>query len=1191
MSEAVWLLTPLKQGGHNFKEAAESGRWVPIGGTLGELGKALEVDEKAQVDVVRSTPDPWSQARSFADAVLNPSTLLEKNLGQWRGLIALFALSAHYENAYRLELIPVPLGQRSSRFAEVMKHLLPQASLPAPAGVISHGWDRPVIIRLFEIDSQRRKVGQGHDIGLLNPASLVALGRDADRLELPAVLWMRHGITDPLSLKDAEELPPAPLHILVMYLDGLDQKLDQLCGSGRGTSDEQALLGNLRKQIRHYADGCRAALGSEGGLPDLESSDLLAEDLPELYKILATSLKAKPAAPGSSQCIIRLRDDTGERPTFKGFVLLDPALASHQRPANSIRFWGHRTLQEAIDSTPAELAALRSEIAERGFLLVEPKDIFTDVLVQLDDPENKGKIATHKNGLADYLLPLSPLALLIHKPEALADAVSINNEGRVTLKVMVDGQPYQLARRYLARLDSEAPRGSEGRLMREIDWGLGDFAIWPDFRSDIWKHYFARIDYASATTDRLRGRFAMSGRLLADLLREVQSDDDRAKLSQIWSDSSPIDNQGTSTILDRIPEFSGRACNKQGLARLRASNSGGRISEVQTATHAFEAAFFTIAPGGDQHPVPAGLSLLILPERNNPNEQTGQVAIDFGTTNTVACLNDTNPIRLKSRVVHPISGALELAGSRAFELTQKFRDFMPYDARELPGPSVVIGRQLDTAGREMLESDRDLNDLMMLRHLVYFQPDFAEDGTITAVPIQEWSSLLNSIKYNLKWSREPQDRDISRRYLRQLMLMIACEWVDQNGHPSNLRWHFSRPKDMGEEDNSNFMSQLQNALDCVVPNKKSEWIKPFWIEGEAAAAYILDEKSKAGTGTRGDINIILDIGGGTTDISVWDNSSEPQPLGPSISMRAAGGDFFTSHIIANPEILDDFGLGAWAGVISQLNQQPSGDLRENLRYIGELLFSGKTLDNAIEREWSRVSGTDNVRVLKETAFVFLGGLAWFVGRHLRNLINEGKISKDALGDIAVAFCGRGSGLFARLHGKDPRAKTAISKIMLLMAVGAEETRPKFPQVQVSPVPKIEVAAGMIIANGRRSSAESASPVADESGIDFGDFGLGGTADLGPDRSANAEFTSAKLDVGIEDLDNFLSAFAKVAGFSISLDQAQRAKLINGIADVDRADARDGRDAQSEFAVMLKVLVGFVRLRPGDPLRPKTVWNN
>lgn len=1184
MSEPVWLLTPLKPSGHNFKAATASGAWVPIGGTLGELAKALEVDDQAKVDVVRSTPDPWSQPRSFADAVLNPSTLLHQKLEQWRGLLALFALSANYEKAYRLELVPVPLGQRSSRFAEVMKHLLPQASLAAPADAVSHGWERPVIIRLFELDREGRKLGAGHDLGMLNPACLVALGRDADRLKLPVVPWMKNGITDPTSLKDLDALPAVPLHMLASYLDGLEAKLDQLCG-GQGNSDDQALLGNLRKQLQAYAHDCRNALnrtpGGQSDLPELEGGDLSIEGLPELYKLLATPVKTKPPAPGTSQCKIRLRDDTGETPPFKGFILLDPALGSQQRPASSISFWGHRTLQEALGSTAAELNGLRAEIAQAGFLLVTPDDIFTKVLIQLDDAEHKGRIDAHKNGMSANLLPLSPLALLIRGPEDLADAVSINNDGRVSFKIIVDGQPHQLTRRY-----SEAAQSGEGKLMREVDWGLGDFAIWPNFRSEVWKHYFARIDYVSAAANRLRGRFAMSGRMLADLLRETQSPEDRARRTALWADGSPIDNQGSNTVLDRIPEFAARPYNGTGLARLRGSNAGGRVSEIQTATHAFEAAFFTISPGGDQHPIPAGLSLLDLPERNNPSDREGQVAIDFGTTNTVACLNDTNPILLKSRIVHPIAATPETSAARTFELTQKFSDFMPSDPRELPSPSVVIGRPLDTAGRELLETDRELNDQLMMRHLIYFQPDFAEDGTIAAVSIQEWSSLLNNIKYNLKWSRSPEMRDVGRRYLRQLMLMVACEWVDQNGHPENLRWNFSRPKDMG--DNSDFLAELKSALDGIVTNRRDNAIPDITYEGDAAAAYILDEKVK-GSGTRGAINIILDIGGGTTDIAVWDNGSEPQQL-LSASMRLAGGDFFTSHIVGNPEILNDFGLRAWANVIGQLNQQPDGDLREKLRYIGELLFSGKTLDNAIEREWSRVSGTDNVRVLKETAFVFLGGLAWFVGRHLRNLINEGKLSRDSLSDIAVAFCGRGSGLFARLHGKDPRAQTAISKLMLLIPAAAGEGRPKFPQVQVSPVPKIEVAAGMIIAANRQSSIKVETVSSQEEEVVFFDTDEGST-DLGPDRPGNAEFTAAPLDVGIEDLDNFLSAFAKVSGFSLSLTDSQRSKLVNGIADVDREDTRDGRLPQSEFAAMLKVLVGFVRLRPGDPGRPKTVWNS
>ena len=54
MADPILLLTPLRKTGHNFKAAIASGSWVPISGTLGELGKALDVDEAAQVDVVRS---------------------------------------------------------------------------------------------------------------------------------------------------------------------------------------------------------------------------------------------------------------------------------------------------------------------------------------------------------------------------------------------------------------------------------------------------------------------------------------------------------------------------------------------------------------------------------------------------------------------------------------------------------------------------------------------------------------------------------------------------------------------------------------------------------------------------------------------------------------------------------------------------------------------------------------------------------------------------------------------------------------------------------------------------------------------------------------------------------------------------------------------------------------------------------
>lgn len=1187
--DAVQMLSPLKKEGHNLKGATQPGRWTPLSGTLGELGKALDVDDQAKVDIVRSTPDPWSQPRSFADAVLNPSPLHSDLVGQWRGLLALFGLSAYLEDTYKLTLTAIPLGERHSRFADVMKQLLPKAALAAPAGEVGHGWDRPVLVRLFELNSKRLPEGPGKVIGLLNPACLIAGARDVERLKFPAIAWMRDGLRDPTRLTGADALPMAALKTLAEFLDGLDRKLADLCG-GKGDLGQQEILQNLRSQLQSYRKDCSDSFdparhpGVEQSSVELETGDLWAEGLPHLYQLLATPIKAKAPKPGTSDCIIRLRDDLGE-PAFKGLVLLDAGLATPERPASRIAFWGLKTLQQVLSGPDSDRQALREDIAKAGYLLVTPDDFFTRVLVRMDDEERPAAVAMHPEGLRNCLLPLSPLALLVRKPEDIASGLTINRDGKVALNITVGTRPYALSKRF-----AEAPQTGEGKLLREVDWGLGDFALWPNFRSDVWKHYFARIDFATNSLNRLRGRFALSGKLLTHLLRETQAVEKRPERIQPWLDNAPLDNGGNAALLDRVPEFSDRKFATEGLTRFRASNSGGKVSEIQIATAPFEAGYFSIVAAPDEPPVPAGMSLFNLKEVINPSDKAAPVAIDFGTTNTVACLDDTGPVKLEARICHPIEHANSNAAKRsAAELTQKFRDFLPPDTRELPTPTVLIGRPLDAAGRELLQSDRELNDLLLMRHLIYFQPDFAEDGTISAVPLAEWSALLNNIQYNLKWAKSEDMRDAARRYLRQLMLMIACEWAARGHDPAKLSWHFSRPEDMvGDPD---FVGQLQNALEAVVRNPAPQAIRPIRDEGNATAAYILDEKTKA-RGTRGALNIILDIGGGTTDIAIWDNGAKPKSL-LSTSMRLAGGDFFTGHIMRNPEILEKFGLAAWSNVIQQLNREGDASLKANIHYIGELLFSGDTLNKAIEREWSRVSGTDDIRRLKETAYLFLGGVAWFVGRQIRNLIRDGIVRPEALGDISLAFCGRGSGLFRRLHGDDPHARTDISKILLLIAVAAGDPKPRYPQVQVSPVPKIEVAAGMIIlarqespngdAGGGGGAANDDDSMVFNLGVETG--ALGGL----PVRAENEPYKSLALDVGIEDLDIFLKAFAQASGFEVKISDNQRAKLINAVADLDREDARAGLDSQSEFSAVLKALVGLIRVGPDDPMRPSTSW--
>lgn len=1174
----VLMLTPLKEKGHNFKVATQPGSWVLAGSSLSELGKALDVDKDAKVDLVRSTPDPWAQVRSFADVLLDPTADDPCVIGQWRALLTILALAAQRESAYRVTFEAVPLFEKNSRFAEVMMYLLPQVSLPFPPSPdgTSCGWDRPVVMRVVMLDRDGHDLPGARPLALLNPACLIAPGRDADSWTCP-VGWMKEGLIDPLTCQPHNRLPHADLNLLLQYLNRLHNELRRLC-DGQGNSLAQTTLTNLLNRVRAFAEDVRREPGMSGETAEAFEfvvGEPLSRDLPAPYRLLATPIKAAPPKPGTSHCIIPLRADIEEQP-FKGMVLLDRDLASDALPATAITFWGHVTLQQALDMRASERKSLADEITKAGFLLVTPDDFFTTVLLRLNEEDRPGQIIAHPDRFTDHLLPLSPLVLLVLSPPELAKRIDMARDGRVSLTIPLGSTGHTMSRPYAG-----------DALASEIDWGLGDFAIWPDFKSARWQHYVARIDYGRSVVRRLRGRLAASGTLIARMLMSRQQPENRAEAASMWASSAPLDPPSLGNQLDRIPDFDGRALTSLELTRLRARDTISNVSEVQMSRVPFEASFFTVCLGVDKPPVPAGMALLAIRDVGPINDADGDVSIDFGTTNTVACLNDDkSPASLQARLVHPVQDTRE-AALPVGALGQSLREFLPPDLRPLPTPTVIINRDLDANAMTAVQGNEELRDALLLSQLIYFQPDFTADGTIASVGLGDWTTLLRRLRFNLKWAQASDMRDAGRRYIRQLVLMLSAEWAAAGNNPAQLRWHFSRPRNMG--DDGDFLNLMSRAISEVIRDHRPDAMCELVFEGDAAAAYILkDDTSREST--KGRINIILDIGGGTTDFAIWSGGSEPRELA-SESIRLAGGDFFTGHITENPALLEEFGLKQWADIVEQLNGQSDSDVRENVRYVGELLFSGKTLEQAIDRNWSRVSGTERIRHLKETSYVFLGGIAWHVGWQLRQLINAGQLAEEDLKDIAVALCGRGSGLFVRLHGNNPQAHTEISSILRLIAVGAGDSKPAYPQVQVSPHPKIEVAAGMIIM-GRESRGRAAGTAAktDSGGDDFG-------AAVAPETVATAaspsrdpgSYTIAAPDIGEPDFERFLTGLAIASRFSITLSDFQRKKLKNRAAELHGADKADKRAPQSEFADMLKAIVEMMRTAPSGNVKPVTTW--
>ena len=1190
---AVYNLSAFRQPapgkpGVTFAAPSRAGEWTPLGGSLGELGDALDVNDDARVDAVRATPDPWAQARVFADALLYPGALLGDVIGQWRGLLALFAFADTYRDVYTLGLAPVPLGQGGTRFAAIMARLLPARALPLPPGDIAADWNRPVVVRLTA-RMGTAATPETRPIALLNPACLIAAGRDVETLRVPGVPWMAGGLGDPTALAGEAALSLDEVRMLHAYVQTLEADLARLIGP-RGDEDETWM--RLRTQLKDYARDCLDPArqpGAANHAVKVRSAEAFGEGLPPVYRLMRRAVTAAPPELGTSHCRIDLRADIGVAP-FHGLVLLDPSIAATLgRPANRIVLWGRTTLRAALDGGPAFAAALAREIAAAGWLLVRPQDFFTPVLARMNIPGRDGRIAAHPDAFADALLPLSPLSLLIAGPARLRSAVTLDADGYVRLAVDLPGAG---ARHRIGHRYARAPGAGEDLLLDEVDLGLGDVALWPDFRSDRWQRYFARVTFPVETEQRLRGRIATSGAALAAMLAATGGEDDpaaRADAFAVWTSRAPFPGGD-----DPLPPFATRASIDPWGARLRGREAReGAAVEVQASDKPFEAVLFSVIVARDVPPVPAGIALVLLAETRAPPTRAGVIAVDFGTTNTVACIDTEEPAELRMRIVQPIaSGDKGFTARSADNIEKNFQDFLPPRARTLPTPSVVIERDLDTAGEAAMRDPR-VEAHILFRHLAYFQPLADARARVRDLSIGDWHSLLGRAVFNLKWTHDPAGIVAAERYLRQIAMMLAAEAVDAGHDPAKLEWRFSRPDGMRGADN--FREALHRALADAVPGTTRAQLAPLRSEGLSAANYILTTRPGRAF-SRLDLNVILDIGGGTTDIALWNNAVPEPALVWQGSVRLAGGDFFTRHIVANPDVLGLFGLDAWAAVLrcGAAGEVGVGGARgeaidpAKLSYVGELLFSGGTLDRAIGESWYKVAADEGVRRLLETAFVYLAGIAWHIGRVAGTLVADGALRADALGHIAVALCGRGAGLFARVQGADrPGEPTEVSRLLALIAAAAGRAGPPVLSVFVSPSPKIEVAAGMIGGAGprTRASASAAAGSADLYRVPANDpWGVAMAAEDLPEWDRPPSEVAAD-PFGIADMGPFLAALAEHADFAVTLSPLQKKRLQSGMIDAEAADRAEGRIVQPRFIGALKMLVSMMTEPGGSAARP------
>jgi len=1120
-----------------FPRPNRAGDWVEQQGSLKVLGQSLRVEDDPFSDPdepIRAIPDPWAQARTFAEALLDRDHSMHAPfVSQWRGLLALLALRSP-DAGYAIDVRPLALGDQHL-FDKVLSRLHPRVAIAEEIEL----WTRPAVVYVSH-------GGQRRTVAMLNPACLISPGRLAQTVQIPDIHWAQRGFSDPLNLKGDHRLPARSLVLLRQYLENLRARLGELKQNETGDT--------VRERLQNYIDDIDADLGVSRLTASVGGGAY--EDLPRLYQPLLSSVELKPAEnpAADSECRLVLKSQSGHG-AFKGLILVDESLgrAAGARSARDMLVWGTRTLSELL-TNPNTLEAVKREAAEQGYLVVTLDDLFTPRAVVL---RKTPRIPGHTQATRNMPLPVRPIALLLdgHLPNNVNVELD-HSRAFVTLKIKLEREGTPVTHTVSRNFRSDAQHGAP-LLLREVDWVFLSASVWPNFRSSSWDRYFARL-YHPQDEDR-------------DFLRPVHAIS-RAIIDSALSEAP--DGQQAVALLSQINAGLAPGANKDWF-RVSELKTEREHDQVQVSSCGFESIFYS-APDKDHGEAPAGLVWLDISAKETQPSSTACVAVDFGTTNTVACFEDSVPIQFQERLVHPIGfEENSKVTNQRFTFRWQFVDFFPPERRDLPTPTVVIGRK--DAPEE--------TEISIFRNIVYFNPTGMHAQGSAAEEINNYRRSFNRCMFNLKWSEEPKHVAAAADYLSQMMLMIAAESVERGVSPTSLKWRFSLPDSMPSRTRQKFEQHLTQL------SGRHGALDGLHSEGVAAAKYMLAGNSGAEV-VPGSINAILDIGGGTTDVTLWDNEV---PLWRG-SFKLAGQSFFTNTFVRNPSILREIGLGEVAELL-----EPAGAARaeglgglspQDVPHLAELLFSGPALSKAMDQHWALKLNLKVGAGLRTAGLVFIGGIAYYLGLVARELIAARVIDEDALRDPAFALCGRGAGLFGRIHGPlQSDGRSDVTSALRLFSHAAKAAEQPRPRLFFEPDSKLEVVRGMVT---DYALIDSRIDARQEARSDIVPAGLGVTFRSGkalePRESVLAVPQGEKANrIDLAPLHDFLQQFEREVeiGIDIRPDQAEgaHAMISNEVRAGIDAVLKDQTGLQEPlFITALRELIRDLTKSEDDPKR-------
>ncbi len=927
------VLPELDQANKILPDPNSAGQWdsrAPI--ALEQLSQSLNI-QTVHADI-NSIPDIWARPLLFEMALYKDTHLLhEQILGEWRGLLAMFALRQHLKlnqlSAVRLDFAQyqnIEPDDIFRRFAPASHKLVPRKSLASDAS-----WK---FLYIF--------LWGDRAIGITSPTTYVATSIDYhDVIDSRAVRWFDgrrlHDPSKPLPNTNSEVLSSGLKSQLAGWIDNLRREFTNYNPKNR--LPEWTLLDGLLQAFQND-------LGTADQLTLVDSDLNIEGDQAKFFSFL--DLTCKGVGGGENDLVnsnVLLIHTTPGRQPSRRILVTDSEIAGQWHMQNQqITIAGTTTLDLA--TPPETISSNRNRITNAAEEW-KSSEFFTDKLFLLQGEALPKAMSGIISGWNNEVTPIIPIKSVVAEQitaSEIATRISYkvkNGNIEVSLRLPLKGTDGNIR-------DYKATKVYESSNIINL-FSLPALEIFPNFKNPNWKAY-----YTCYSTNDLTETFQV-----IPFINSMMINDGTEDVAPETTTPEPIS----------IPMSSGSA--KRCVWRTKV------FPELFLCR-----ASFPNPNTGQNEEVDAGIISIKEPELQpapgvaiaaNPFH----LGIDFGASGTNLYSRFSqggapSPINFNKRL-HSIT-AID-ASDRA----ELYSYFLPDDNLATPYLSVYhhfANRVKNPDGISPFEA--------ILNGHIYFFSDY-----------DKFNARGTNMKINLKWSDEPEDREMIGAFLLQACLQAAAEAVSQGA--SQMQITYSYPTSFSTEQIGELRGiwarvrtscEQLTGLTIAPPAEETESI--------AAARFFLnhgDLDAPLYTGS-----IIVDIGSSTSDISFWGNN---QPI-RQMSLRLAGGNLFLSYLWHHPNFLEEE------------FQLPSKTLVEHQRAKAGDAFNAQAnallhLKNSyIFDRLAMVSGRQSVRKLKQHLCLGLSGIFYYLGLNVRHLIAENQFNPQTP-DIFLG--GNGSRMF------------------------------------------------------------------------------------------------------------------------------------------------------------------------------------